>query len=136
MASSSSSDEAEQIFFSLMAEAALILLAEEENTQTSEPRRRHAPLNQDRQAAHEQLVFDYFAEHPVYNDEQFKHQFHEGRAICEYDPNDIDDDVEPVDATQQESNRWALHNLDTHLHLRANLIEHIWNFDHEIQEDE
>lgn len=60
----------------------------------------------------------------------------EGRAICECDPNDVDDDVEPVDATQQESNRWALHNLDTHLHLRANLIEHIWNFDHEIQEDE
>src|ERR1044071_595960 len=51
----------------------------------------------------------------------------EGRAICEYDPNDVEENLEPVDVTQQQSNRWALEDSNMHANLCSDLIDHIWN---------
>ncbi|MFS7902895.1 hypothetical protein Hanom_Chr01g00016701 [Helianthus anomalus] len=52
----------------------------------------------------------------------------EGNVICEYDPNDIYENVVPVDEGQQESNMWALYNETMHNHFRSDLIEHVWQF--------
>ena len=49
----------------------------------------------------------------------------EGRAICDYVPNEVEEVLEPVDEAQQESNTWALHDTTVHGHLFSDLIDHI-----------
>ncbi|XP_021990638.1 uncharacterized protein LOC110887038 [Helianthus annuus] len=51
----------------------------------------------------------------------------DGRAICKYDPNDVHENVEPVDEEQQQSNLWALCSEHVHGNLCADLINYIWN---------
>ena len=51
----------------------------------------------------------------------------EGRAICVYDPNEIEEVLEPVDEGQQESNTWALHDATMNGNLVSDLVDHIWN---------
>ncbi|KAJ0566518.1 putative harbinger transposase-derived protein [Helianthus annuus] len=52
---------------------------------------------------------------------------YDGKTICEYDPNDIHGNVEPVEEQQQQSNLWMLRNEHMHGNLCVDLVDYIWN---------
>ncbi|XP_021993609.1 uncharacterized protein LOC110890320 [Helianthus annuus] len=49
----------------------------------------------------------------------------DGRAMCVYDPNDVQENVEPVDEGKQQPNLWALRSKYVHGNLCADFIDYI-----------
>ncbi|XP_022030610.1 uncharacterized protein LOC110931530 [Helianthus annuus] len=73
---SSSSGESEAFFSNVIIYAAQMIMEEDEEAETSSHRQtRRAALKRDREAGHDNLVADYFADIPVYTDEMFRRWF-------------------------------------------------------------
>ncbi|XP_022040744.1 uncharacterized protein LOC110943302 [Helianthus annuus] len=79
---SSSSGENDAFFEKMIMYAAQIFMADDENSEASSQwQTRRAKLNRDKEAAHDKLVADYFADEPVYTDEMFRHRFRMSRRL-------------------------------------------------------